>query len=1012
LKENHFFHVVIMRAYAGIFIIISLLLLVGSVGALGIPDTLTITSDKIYLTANGVDQATITVLIFNTTAGFAGPVKGAAVVFSVLDPTLGTFSPVNATSDISGKATSSFKVNTKSGVAILKADVYYSDATGSYSNFTQLSQKIDHDKAHFAAFSHPIEGNVSEIVTFNISFTDVFGNAIDQKINLGQQHLIGLHVHGPTPDDSAFFINGTGYGHDIISLPLDKNGNVSVSVQLSQGAGPNSVTMDSFEEIVTTVPRIITGMSTQPFYIEQDFNPDLPPQIPADGVSKFAITYILRDKFQNPVGQTWVWINTSVPGEEVLNKTDNLGQIVLTYGPKSTVGIVNITATSVNNKTVTIGKEVEFANTEATTMVVTANPEFMPSRDINSAMTSSIIASVTDVMGNPVPDENVTFSLGGVGYPGGPYNVTSPPSLPTTTAITDAEGLATVTFIPGSFSAVNRTSSTGEGTVTATWQNTNHTIKLTWKNYPYLSVKTAVNPQTIAVNDTVDVTISLKGDGFAMVTVPIDAVLCTDRSGSMLLNGTDHINNDRMVLAMNAGKIFNAKMSSQDRVGLVSFGDNSAESGWASLKQGSTHEYGYAYWVGRDYDSHGDPSWTGDNTYITANYKGNPKNYGTSQYASIDQNLSFIRTTVNTSIGNMVPAGGTPMREGLYRAVKLQIDSPRAGAEKAVILLTDGEWNTGGNPQGGAGADSFGVVGTGSVITWAKNNNVTIYTIRLGTEASETELKAYANETGGKYYNAPTADDLAAIYTAIAQDLIKDAGVNTGMVTDFQNVMVTNATVSGADVYDYVYNATASTKIKWQDGVTNVTDQTTDWGDHRLNFTIGTMKIGDSWEATFRLKVKKSGSIDIFGTNSALFFNNGTESLPLPRTFLNVVPDLNATGLTPVSIDVVSSCPAQVSQSVILPITWTTTYVGPATTISEEAQYISEAGAHVPFYQGTYDVTGDDTRSRSAQFDMRAVTPGTYAIQIVTMAGTHSATSQSCGNYTYSTTGITFIKLQ
>jgi hypothetical protein len=1002
-----------MRAYAGIFIIISLLLLVGMVGALGIPDTMTITSDKSYLTANGVDQATITLLIFNTTAGYAGPVKGAAVVFSALDPTLGTFTPVNATSDINGKVTSSFKVNTKSGVAILRADVYFSDATGSYSNFTLLSQKIDHDKAHFATFSHPIEGNVSEMVTFNISFTDIFGNPIDQKINAGQQHVISLHVHGPAPDDSVFFVNGTNYGHDITGLPLDKNGNVSVMVQLSQGAGPNSVTMDSFEEIVTTVPRIITGISTQPFYIEQNFNPDFPPQIPADGVSKYAITYILRDKFLNPVGQTWVWINTSVPGEEVLNKTDNLGQILLTYGPKATVGIVNITATSVNNKTVTIGKEVEFVNTEATTMVVTANPEFMPSRDINSAMTSSIIASVTDIMGNPVPDENVTFSLGGVMYPGGPYNVTSPPSLLATTAITDSEGLATVSFIPGSFSAVNRTSSTGEGTVTAVWKNITKTIKVTWKNYPYLSVKTAVNPQTIAVNDTVDVTIYLKGDGFAMVTVPIDAVLCTDRSGSMLLNGTDNIKDDRMVLAMNAGKIFNAKMSSQDRVGLVSFGDNSARNGVAELRKGYSNQYGNAYWVSRDDEaSWSRDEWYGDNAYITANYKGNPKNYGTSQYASIDQTLSYIRTTVNTSIGNMVPAGGTPMREGLYRAVKLQIDNPRAGAEKAVILLTDGAWNTGGDPQGGAGADSFGVVGTGSVITWAKNNNISIYTIRLGTEASEAELMAYANETDGKYYNAPTADDLAAIYTAIAEDLMKDAGVNTGMVTDFHDVTVTNVTVPGADVYDYVYNATASTKIKWQDGVTNVTDQTPDWADHKLNFTIGTMKIGDTWEATFRLMVKKSGSIDVFGTNSALFFNNGSESLPLPRTFLNVVPDLNATGLIPMSIDVVSSCPAQVSQSVILPITWTTTYVGPAITISEEAQYISEAGAHVPFYQGTYDVPGDDIRSRSAQFDMRAVTPGTYAIQIITHAGNQSATSQSCGNYTYSTKGVTFIKLE
>ncbi len=198
------------------------------------------------------------------------------------------------------------------------------------------------------------------------------------------------------------------------------------------------------------------------------------------------------------------------------------------------------------------------------------------------------------------------------------------------------------------------------------------------------------------------------------------------------------------------------------------------------------------------------------------------------------------------------------MREGVYRSVKMLIDNPRANAVKSVILLTDGAWNTGGNPQGGTGATSFSGVGTGSVITWAKNNNVTIYTIALGSDPSQSELQAYANETGGKFYAAPTADQLTAIYTAIAGDLMKDAGVNTTMVTDFQNVNVTGVGVPGAQVYDYIPNATASTKIVWQDGVTNVTDQSADWAaDNMMDFTIGTIKVGETWEATFRSESQK-----------------------------------------------------------------------------------------------------------------------------------------------------------
>ena len=103
------------------------------------------------------------------------------------------------------------------------------------------------------------------------------------------------------------------------------------------------------------------------------------------------------------------------------------------------------------------------------------------------------------------------------------------------------------------------------------------------------------------------------------------------------------------------------------------------------------------------------------------------------------------------------------------------------------------------------------------------------------------------------------------MYKAIAGDLQDTAGVNTTMTADFQNVNVTGVSVPGADVYDYVYNATASTRITWQNGVTNVTNQSSDWAaDNKLDFNIGTMKIGESWEATFRLKVKKELAVLIY----------------------------------------------------------------------------------------------------------------------------------------------------
>jgi len=709
------------------------------------------------------------------------------------------------------------------------------------------------------------------------------------------------------------------------------------------------------------------------------------PGVPADGTSTFTIMYSLFDSFGNPASQQLVWVNTSIPSEEHQYTSNSLGQIAITYGPKSSVGVVTITATSVTNSSVTISQEVEFTSAEAANIELTANPEIMASRDVNPANTADITATVIDDLGNPVEGEIVTFSLGTVEYPGGPYEITSAPSLTSTTATTDADGRATVQFIPGSFSTINSMTATGTVTITAAWNSNLKNLVVTWKNYPYLSVKTSVQPLIVTVNETVNISIAIVGDGWALQTTPIDVVMCTDRSGSMLYNGTDGIIDDRMVHAIRAGKIFNANMGLYDRVGLVSFGDNSATSGWAELRQGYSHQYTGAQWVSKD------DTWTGDITYITKNYPGNPRNYGTTQYASIDQNLIFSRTTVNASISNMVPAGSTPMREALYRSVKMLIDDPRSNTQSAVVLLTDGAWNTGGNPQGGTGATSFGVVGTGSVITWAKNNNIRIYTIRLGTEPSQSELMAYATETGGKYYNAPTADQLDAIYTSIAGDLKDNAGVNTIMTVDLENVNVTGVTMPGNQVFDYVYLPTASTKINWQNGITNVTDQSADWvADNKLDFTIGTIKAGQSWNATFRLKANQSGSIDIFGTNSLISFNEGASSLNLPSTYLTVVPNiipLESKTLTLKNLLITE--PGEITST--LPVMWNTTYTGNKT-ITERVYYSVDTGPWVLFslishnYPYAPDIISTTEYVDFAQLDVSQLPPGSYRIQVYATA--------------------------
>jgi hypothetical protein len=994
-----------MRVNTGIIIILSLLFLAGTVMAVGIPDAVTITSDKSYVVAGSGEQATITAIVSNIST--ASPVSGATVEFKVIDSVYGSFTPLTATTDASGRATSYFKVSTKSGIATINGVVPITGATST------IMQKIDHNKAYKAIFSHPLEGEVNTTVPFTISFSDYYGNPIDQLINTNQTHTVSLHVYGPSPND-CFFV---GYGHEILTQVVDPNGNVSVQVKLTSAAGPNSVTMDQFELIPPPSQRIITAISSDVSSMKSTINPLSPPGVPADGISQFMITYILYDQYRNPAGQKELWVNTSLI-ESTMFKTDNLGQIVIMYGKKITPGTVTINATAIANPFVNVSDTVEFTSTTATTIVLSANPEVMVSRDKVDTAKSNITAKITNIMGGASPGETVTFSLGTDTYPGGPFNVTNRSSfsrtsvVTTMTEVTDGNGDATVEFVPGSFSTKKTDlhysdAATGQVTVTATWIDSSpspvtHTkdIVVKWKNYPYLSAKTILTPDTIKVNETVDVSILLTADGWALQPVPIDVVLVMDRSGSM----NDALAPDtKLDNAKRAAKIFVGQMSpSRDRIGVVSYA---------------------GYTAG-----------TGTRTDIT---------------------LTKTYTNVNTTIDSLNANGATETREAIKQSIDLIKANPNSDpkAVQAIILMTDGNYNWLGNPLGrGTGyASPYNTFSTNAIepnkyryysglgctlsggscndgefteqnlSIYAKNNNIRLYMIGFAATLDPqavSDMTVMANSTGGFYQYAPDAAALNQIYTKIAGQLKDTASVDTAMSADFTNVNVTGVSVPGADVFDYIYQYPISTSIIFQNlsgTQTSYLDQSAEWAsNNKLNFTIGTMKVGDTWQGTFRLKVKKSGSIDIFGENSALLFNNsGTmETLTLPRTFLTVTPEL------PFSFDlqqinVIGFCAVADMNKAILPVSWITTYSGPATDIHEVVNYIDETGAHIPFHTASYHVMGDNTATRMTTFDLNSVPKGKhYDIEVRAYTSNAEDTAIACGGTSYDTSGKTFIKLE
>jgi len=462
-----------------------------------------------------------------------------------------------------------------------------------------------------------------------------------------------------------------------------------------------------------------------------------------------------------------------------------------------------------------------------------------------------------------------------------------------------------------------------------------------------------------------------------------------------------------MVMAMNAGKLFVDQMNASDRVGLVSFGDLSGTRGWAVLYNtgNSTTDpylYGYHWRAGKDYSidrfGNGQQYSTDDATYTTLHYPGHGawgKYYG-SAMATSDLNLSYDKSTVKNIVSQMVPNGGTPMRQGLYEAVR-QITTDREilahrrdNAIRAIVLLTDGAWNTGGDPRGGSGATSLPGIGTGSVITWAAQNNVSIYTIALGSEPYKDQLQAYADQTGGKAYVAASGTDLAGIYSEIAGELHTLAGVDTTMDLAFHDIDVNGALFPGLDVLKYVpqdpvsthefsYNLTMPVIVnRWY-------DQSTDWDtDQNLHFNVGTIFIGGVWQANFSMMVLKEGNIKILDSNSTIKFNDGSK-LALPDTYITSLPNSTGIGLEGIGIRVSDVRRTDTGTNPdYVDIAWNLTYTGdlPVTEFVDVRQEGTTEWAN----RLTKTVDGTTTTSDAMTLDISTLPAGTWQVRVTAHA--------------------------
>jgi hypothetical protein len=255
---------------------------------------------------------------------------------------------------------------------------------------------------------------------------------------------------------------------------------------------------------------------------------------------------------------------------------------------------------------------------------------------------------------------------------------------------------------------------------------------------PYLEVEKDVSSPSVVVGEPVTVTLTLTGAGNPIgERRPLDVILIMDRSGSMAWDRPS----TRLSAAQDAAIAFIGELDpTLDQVGLVSYATD------ATLNMGLTSDF----------------------------------------------------TSVESAINALSATGATNMGDAIYTANGEFGDNGRTDALQVGILLTDGLPN---KPDGdGSGFEEPDAAYARTAAQAAHDADITLYTIGLGADISHYFLDdnpasehtynpgdpaghpydydGLAYIGGGKYYHAPTGDDLQDIFEALAGELITIAGQN------------------------------------------------------------------------------------------------------------------------------------------------------------------------------------------------------------------------------------------
>ncbi len=123
----------------------------------------------------------------------------------------------------------------------------------------------------------------------------------------------------------------------------------------------------------------------------------------------------------------------------------------------------------------------------------------------------------------------------------------------------------------------------------------------------------------------------------------------------------------------------------------------------------------------------------------------------------LGQNLGSINAAIADKY-NDIMMGGTNMSAGIDKSVELLTDSSTNSlAQKTIILMSDGQWNTGRDPVEAAQD--------------AADANIVIHTISFLAAADQYTMEQVASITGGRSYVAPDSETLENVFEELARML-------------------------------------------------------------------------------------------------------------------------------------------------------------------------------------------------------------------------------------------------